>query len=55
MSGFGNSTTQIPHFAVVPPAIARRQRSDWGFVQAEQIEVIRHEPFDYEFNGTATC
>jgi AraC family transcriptional regulator len=52
MSGFGNSTTRIPHFAVDPPAIARRQRSDWGFVQAEQIEVIRHESFDYEFNGT---
>jgi AraC family transcriptional regulator len=50
VSGLRNST-QLPHFAVDPPAIARRQRADWGFVHAEHIEVIRHESFDYEYNG----
>jgi AraC-like DNA-binding protein len=51
VNGFDNST-QIPHFAVAPPTIARRQSADWGFVQAEHIDIIRHESFDYEFNGT---
>jgi AraC family transcriptional regulator len=46
------STTEIPHFAVAPPAIARRERADWGFAQAESLEIIRHEPFDYGFKGS---
>jgi AraC family transcriptional regulator len=52
VSELGNSTTRIPHFAVAPPAIARRQSADWGFVQAEHLEIIRHEAFDYEFKGS---
>lgn len=51
VSGFGNSTTRPPHFAVDPPAIIRRERADWGFVQAEHIEVIRREQFDYAYDG----
>ena len=52
MSGLGNSTTRMPHVAVAPPAIVQRQCGDWGLVQAEQVEIIRHEPFDYEFKGS---
>src|SRR5262245_23043093 len=51
VSGLRNST-QLPHCAVDPPAIIRRERADWGFVQAEHIEVIRREQFDYAYNGT---
>jgi AraC family transcriptional regulator len=45
-------TMPIPHFAVAPPAIARRQSAHWGFVQVEHLEVIRHESFDYEYKGS---
>jgi AraC family transcriptional regulator len=40
-----------PNLAVTPPAVARRQSADWGLIQPEQVEVIRHESFDYEFKG----
>jgi AraC family transcriptional regulator len=52
MSGFPNSKTSMPHLAVTPPAIAQRQNADWGLVQPEQVEVILHESFDYEFKGS---
>ena len=52
MSGFANSKTSMPHIAVTPPAIAQRQNADWGLVQPEQVEVIRHESFEYEFKGS---
>jgi AraC family transcriptional regulator len=40
------------HLAVTPPTIAQRQSADWGLIQPEQVEVIRHEPFDYAFQGS---
>jgi AraC family transcriptional regulator len=52
VSGFANSMTSMAHIAVTPPAIAQRQSADWGLVQSEQVETIRHEPFDYEFKGS---
>ena len=45
------ATMRMPHVAVTPPAIVQRECDDWGLVQAEQVEIIRHEPFDYEFRG----
>jgi len=42
----------MPHLAVSPPAVVQRQSADWGLVQPERVETIRHEPFDYEFKGT---
>jgi AraC family transcriptional regulator len=42
----------MPHIAVTPPTIVQRQRANWGLVQAEQVEMIRHESFDYEFKGS---
>jgi AraC family transcriptional regulator len=44
--------TGMPHLAVSPPAVVQRQSADWGLVQPERVETIRHEPFDYEFKGT---
>jgi AraC-like DNA-binding protein len=52
VSKIAHSTTGIPHVAVTPPAIVQRQSADWDLVQAEQVEVIRHESFDYEFKGS---
>ena len=52
MSKIAQSTTGVPHVAVTPPAIVQRQSADWDLVQAEQVEVIRHESFDYEFKGS---
>lgn len=45
------STAPVLHVAVAPPAVAQRQSADWGLVQAEQVDIIRHEPFSYEFKG----
>lgn len=45
------STAPVSHLAVAPPAVALRQSADWGLVQAEQVDIIRHEPFSYEFKG----
>src|SRR6266540_3778758 len=44
--------TGMPNLAVTPPAIAQRQSADWGLLQPEQVDVIRHESFDYEFKGS---
>ena len=45
------STAPVSHLAVAPPAVAEHQSADWGLVQAEQVDIIRHEPFSYEFKG----
>jgi AraC family transcriptional regulator len=44
-------TAPVSHLAVAPPAVAQHQSADWGLVQAEQVDIIRHEPFSYEFKG----
>ena len=51
MSGFGSSMTGMLHVAISPPAIVQRQGAQWDLVQVEQMEVLRHASFDYEFNG----
>jgi AraC family transcriptional regulator len=43
--------TGMPHVAVSPPAIVQRQGVRWDLVQVEQMELIRHASFDYEFKG----
>jgi AraC family transcriptional regulator len=51
VSGFGSSMTGMPHVAISPPAIVQRQGAQWDLVQVEQMEVLRHASFDYEFTG----
>jgi len=52
MSDFSDSNTRaMPHVAVSPPVITQRQSADWGLVQPDQVDVIRHESFEYEFKG----
>src|SRR6516162_8816589 len=45
------STAAVSHLAVDPPAVVHHQRADWGLVQAEQVDIIRHEPVSYESKG----
>jgi AraC family transcriptional regulator len=49
--GFGSAMTGMPHVAISPPAIVQRQGIRWDLVQVEQMELIRHASFDYEFKG----
>lgn len=51
MRGFGSAMTGMPHVAISPPAIVQRQGIQWDLVQVEQMELIRHASFDYEFKG----
>jgi AraC family transcriptional regulator len=51
VSDLADSTTSLPQIALTPPAIAQRYGADWGLIRPEQVDVIRHEPFDYEFKG----
>ena len=44
-------STAVSYLAIAPPAVAQHQSADWGLVQAEQVDIIRHEPFSYEFKG----
>jgi AraC family transcriptional regulator len=52
VSDLADPMTGISHIAVTPPAIVQRQSADWDLVQAEQVDIIRHESFDYEFKGS---
>jgi AraC family transcriptional regulator len=49
--GFGSAMTGMPHVAISPPAIVQRQGIQWDLVQVEQMELIQHASFDYEFKG----
>ena len=51
MRGLGSALTGMPHVAISPPAIVQRQGVQWDLVQVEQMELIRHASFDYEFKG----
>jgi AraC family transcriptional regulator len=48
---FGSVMPGMSRVTVTPPAIAQRQSAYWDPVRVENIEVIRHASFDYEFKG----
>jgi AraC family transcriptional regulator len=52
MVSFGRPSTRNGQIAFTPRAIAGQQRADLGLFQAENLEMIRHDTFDYEFKGT---
>jgi AraC family transcriptional regulator len=54
MRQFGTPLTGAPARIVniAPPSIARHQTATWNGIEAEIVQVIRHEPFDYEFNSS---
>ena len=49
MAGFGSATTDNPGVAFAPPSIARHEIAAWNAVQADNVDIVRHEPFDYTF------
>jgi AraC family transcriptional regulator len=53
MADLGLPTTGKSIVAFAPPSILQRQAATWGAVQAENVEVLRHEPFDYKFNAAS--
>ena len=53
MTGLGVPTTGDPVVAFAPPSIARHNIAAWSAVQAHNIELVRHEPFDYTFQASS--
>jgi len=49
MAGLGSATTDNPRVAFAPPSIARHEIAAWNAVQADNVDIVRHEPFDYTF------
>jgi AraC family transcriptional regulator len=43
----------LPFVAFAPPAIVRHQIAAWSVIQADNVEGVRHDAFDYEFKATA--
>ncbi len=52
MSGIGVPTTGNPVVAFAPPSIARHRTAVWSGMQADNVDVVRHEPFDYTFKAS---
>jgi AraC family transcriptional regulator len=51
MGDLAISTTGKPIVSFAPPSILQRQTATWGAVQVESVEVLRHEPFEYQFTA----
>jgi AraC family transcriptional regulator len=49
LPGFRSSPPSIVEIS--PPDIARRRLTNWGALQAEAVNVIRREPFEYGFQS----
>jgi AraC family transcriptional regulator len=43
---------QGPEVSVTPPSIVSRQAGAWHGIEAQNVQVLRHEPFDYEFKAS---
>src|SRR5215475_12399244 len=52
MGGLGTPAAGNFTVAFAPPSVLRRQTAAWGAVQAESVDVLRHEPFDYQFRAS---
>ena len=54
MDQFGTPATGAPAplVNIAPPSIARHQTAAWDGLEVEIVQVIRHEPFDYEFKSS---
>src|SRR5262245_24118258 len=52
MGGLGTPAAGNFTVAFAPPSVLRRQTAAWGAVQAENVDVLRHEPFDYQFRAS---
>jgi AraC family transcriptional regulator len=54
MSDFESATTpaQGPIVNLTPPSIISSQAGVWHGIEAHNVQVLRHEPFDYEFKAS---
>src|SRR5262249_24123508 len=52
MDDLGIPTTGSPVVAFAPPSVLRRQSAAWEAVEVENVEVLRHEPFEYKSTAT---
>jgi AraC family transcriptional regulator len=52
VSGIGVPRTGSPVVAFAPPSIARHRTAVWNGIQAENVDLVRHEPFDYTFKAS---
>src|SRR5262249_22671337 len=53
MDGLGIPVTGVPFVAFAPRSIVRHRTADWSAIRADNVEVVRHEAFDYEFMATS--
>jgi AraC family transcriptional regulator len=53
MGGLDIAITGKPLVAFAPPAIVRHQIAAWSAIQADNVEGVRHETFDYEFKAAS--
>ena len=48
MGGLDTSATSAPVVAIAPLSLVRQQTAAWGGIHVDNVELVRHEPFDYE-------
>src|SRR5262249_1112837 len=53
MDGLGIPVTGVPFVAFAPRSIVQHQTADWSAIRADNVEVVRHEVFGYEFKATS--
>src|SRR5262249_60677973 len=53
MDDLGIPVTGVPFVAFAPRSIVQHQTADWSAIRADNVEVVRHEAFDYEFMATS--
>jgi AraC family transcriptional regulator len=46
------TSTDAPVVNISPPSIARHQTATWDGTEVELVQIVRHEPFDYEFQSS---
>jgi AraC family transcriptional regulator len=52
VSNLAHLMTGASRVAISPAAIVQGQNAEWGLVRAQQVDIIRHEPFDYKFRDS---
>src|SRR5262249_35172017 len=53
MSGVGIPVAGAPRVTFAPPSVVRHRTAAWSFIQAHNVEGVRHEAFDYQFEASS--
>jgi AraC family transcriptional regulator len=51
MDGLDGSANDARMLTFAPPSIVRQQTAAWNGIHVDNVELVRHEPFDYVFEG----